>query len=104
MPWVNAAEVYASDPATEKEIAQVIEFRRRKAKPRFYADENFPTIAADTLRSMGAKLVTVQDVRRRGHPDENHASYALKHGYILVTCDRGYLDDRRFPLIHCVQQ
>jgi predicted nucleic acid-binding protein len=101
MSWVDASEAYGANPATEKEIAQVIEYRRRRAKPRFYADENFPKIAAEILRLMGAKLVTAQEVRRRGHPDENHAAYALKHGYILVTCDRDYLDNRRFPLIHC---
>ena len=43
----------------------------------------------------------MQDLQRRGQPDENHAAYALKHGLILVTCDRDYLDERRFPLIHC---
>src|SRR5271166_951377 len=101
MPWLNAAEIYASDPATEKEIAQVMEYRRRRAKPRFYADENFPKLAAEILVSMGAKLVTAQELQFKGHPDENHAAYALKHGYIFVTCDQDYLDNRRFPLIHC---
>ena len=46
-------------------------------------------------------MITVQDVARRRHPDENHGAYALKHGYILITCDRDYLNERRFPLIHC---
>lgn len=101
MPWVDAAETYADAPATEKEIAQVIEYRRRKAKPRFYADENFPKVAAEILVSMGARLITAQELHFRGHPDENHAAYALKHAYILVTGDRDYLDNSRFPLIHC---
>jgi hypothetical protein len=33
-------------------------------------------------------------------PDENHAA-SLKHGLILVTCDRDYLNESLFPLIHC---
>ncbi len=32
----------------------------------------------------------------------DHAAYALKRGLVLITCDRrDYLDERRFPLIHC---
>jgi predicted nuclease of predicted toxin-antitoxin system len=101
MPWVDASSVYSENPASEDEIAQLMDYSRRRAKPRFYADENFPTVAVELLRSRGAKVVTAKEVRRRGHPDENHAAYALKHKYILVTCDRDYLDNRRFPLVHC---
>lgn len=36
--------------------------------------------------------LTVQDVGLRRHRDENHADYALRNGYVLVTCDRDYLD------------
>jgi len=36
-----------------------------------------------------------------GHPDENHAAEALRLRRILITCDHDYLDERRFPLIHC---
>jgi hypothetical protein len=50
---------------------------------------------------MGGRVITVQDSGRRGEPDENHAAYALKHGLILATCDRDYLNESRFPLIHC---
>ena len=46
-------------------------------------------------------MITAQEVGLRRHPDENHAAYALKNGYLLVTCDRDYLDNRKFPLIHC---
>jgi predicted nuclease of predicted toxin-antitoxin system len=100
MGWVNLIEIVRSNPPTTKEVQQVIEFRRRRMKARFLADENFPTAAIELLRKMGGRVVTVQKINRRGHPDENHASYALKHGYILVSCDRDYLDEKRFPLIH----
>ena len=100
MGWVNLTEIVRKYPPTAKEIQQAIECRRRRAKARFLADENFPSLAVEILRRMGGRVVTVQEMKRQGHPDENHASYALRHGYILVTCDRDYLDERRFPLIH----
>jgi Domain of unknown function (DUF5615) len=62
---------------------------------------NFPARATAALRNLGGRMLTVQESRRKGQPDENHAAYALKHRFILVTCDRDYLDERRFPLIHC---
>ena len=60
-----------------------------------------PTLAIRFLRERGAKVVTAREVGHRRHPDENHAAYALKCGYVLLTCDRDYLDEHRFPLIHC---
>jgi hypothetical protein len=102
MPWIGIEKLVADDKPTEGEKRQVIDFARRKAKPRFYADENFPKLATDLLRRrLKADVLTVQDTRRRGHPDENHAAEALRLGRVLITCDRDYLDERRFPLVHC---
>jgi hypothetical protein len=99
--WVNLIELVARNRPSLREIQQGIEFARRHAKVRFYADENFPPIATDLLRKMGAKVETALAKGLKRHSDENQASYALKNGYVLVTCDRDFLDDRRFPLIHC---
>jgi hypothetical protein len=99
MPWIDMH--VSDDELTEREKRQVIDFARRKAKPRFYADENFPQLATAILRGLKADVLTVQANRRRGHPDENHAAEALRLGRILITCDRDYLDERRFHLIHC---
>lgn len=85
MPWVNVAESVAEDPPPPAEIRQGMDYLRRKAKVRFYADENFPAAATEILREMGARVVTVQEVGLRRHPDENHAAFALREGYILVT-------------------
>jgi len=101
MPWVNAVEIAKQNTPTKKEIEQIIDYRRRKAKAKFYADENFPTAAVRFVRSRGVHVLTAQEAERKGHPDENHAAFALKDGRVLLTCDRDYLDDRRFPLIHC---
>jgi Domain of unknown function (DUF5615) len=89
------------NPPSEAEIRQGMDYLRRGAKVRFYADENFPEIATRVLRRYRAQVVTVQQVGLRMHPDENHAAHALRNGYVLVTCDRDYLDNRKFPLIHC---
>lgn len=82
-------------------MEQVLEYRKRKAKPKFYADENLPIAIVKRLRGMGVQVLTPHQVGLSGHPDENHTALALRHGYILLTCDRDYLDEGRFPLIHC---
>lgn len=101
MGWVNIVDLAGVNPRTQKEVDQVLDYRRRKAKARFYADEDFPAAAVQLLRSMGAKVVTVQELGLRKHPDENHAAYALRNGFVLLTRDRDYLNESRFPLIHC---
>jgi hypothetical protein len=101
MPWIDLKKIVADDPPTEREKKQVEDYVRRRAKPRFYADENFPGVAIKILRQLDADVLTVRDARRRGHPDENHTAEALRLGRILITCDHDYLNDRRFPLIHC---
>lgn len=100
MAWIQVKDSTARRP-TNQEVRQVEDYVHRKAKPRFYADENFPTTATALLRRRGADVLTVQETGRRRHPDENHAAEALRLGRVLITCDRDYLDERRFPLIHC---
>jgi predicted nuclease of predicted toxin-antitoxin system len=101
MPWVNIEASVRANPPRERERREVEDFVRRGAKPRFYADENFPSVATECLRRLGADVVTVKEARLTGHPDENHVAEALRLGRILITCDRDYLDERRFPLIGC---
>jgi hypothetical protein len=101
MSWIDMDTIAIDDKLSDRDDRQLVEFARRKAKPRFYADENFPGLATDILRGYKADVFTIQDARRTGHPDENHAAEALHLGRILMTCDRDYLDERRFPLIHC---
>jgi hypothetical protein len=101
MPWVNLADLSHTNPPTKKEAEQVREYERKKAKVSFYTDENFPSKATRLLGLLRARVTTAQVENLRRHPDENHAAYALKHGYVLLTCDHDYLDERRFPLIHC---
>jgi hypothetical protein len=101
MAWAEIKHLTDADLPTKREMRQVEDYLRRKAKPRFYADENFPNIAVEILRRRDADVLTVHEAMRNGHPDESHAAEALRLGRILITCDRDYLDERRFPLIHC---
>jgi len=101
MAWIDTVEVARRTPATKKEWEQVLKYRQRKAKPKFYADENFPAAAVELLRATKVQVITAQEAELNGHPDENHAAFALKNGCVLLTCDRDYLDEQRFPLIHC---
>jgi predicted nuclease of predicted toxin-antitoxin system len=101
MAWVDITTAVQLDSPTKKEIAQVVDARRRGVQPRFYTDENFPMRAVQLLRKMRARVSTAQEAGLTRHPDENHAAYALRRGYVLLTCDRDYLNERKFPLIHC---
>jgi Domain of unknown function (DUF5615) len=101
MPWIDMDIIAIDGKLTERERRQVDDFARRKAKPRFYADENFPELAIEMLRRLKADVMNIRNTRRKGHPDESHAAEALRLGRVLITCDRDYLDEHRFPLIHC---
>ena len=101
MPWVDAVQLVRQNLPTKKEIEQVFDYRRRRAKAKFYADENFPKVAVQLIREYGVHVLRAQEASLGGHPDENHAAFALKEKRVLLTCDRDYLDDRRFPPIHC---
>jgi hypothetical protein len=50
---------------------------------------------------MRLSVKTAQEARLIGHPDENHLAHARRNRMILLTCDRDFLNERRFPLIHC---
>lgn len=100
VPWIGV-EGLGGVPVSPREAREVLLYSSRRAKPRFLADENFPAKAVAVLRSMGARVVTVQEARTTGHSDENHAAYALRNGLVLLTCDRDFLNNRRFPLVHC---
>lgn len=41
-------------------------------------------------------MLTVVEAKKSGHPDENHTAEALRLGRVLITCDRDYLNERRF--------
>jgi Domain of unknown function (DUF5615) len=72
---------------------------RLSPRPRIYADANVPaglvTFMRHTLRWDVLFVLEDDDLRRA--PDLRHYQLAQQLRRTLVTMDRDYLDDRRFP-------
>ena len=74
---------------------------RLTPQPRIYADANVPAgIVAHMRGRLGWDVLFVleEDDLRRAR-DTRHYQLAQQLGRTLVTLDRDYLDDRRFPTI-----
>ena len=73
--------------------------QRLSAKPRIYADANVPAgiVAYMRLRLQWDVLFVLEDEALRRAPDLQHYRLAHQLRRTLVTFDRDYLDDRRFP-------
>jgi hypothetical protein len=73
--------------------------QRLTARPRIYADANVPAGLVAYMRShldWDVLFVIEQDELRRAS-DVKHYRLAVQLRRTLVTMDRDYLDDRRFP-------
>jgi uncharacterized protein DUF5615 len=72
---------------------------RLTARPRIYADANVPAgIVAHMRQRLGWDVLFVlEDDELRRAPDLKHYELAEQLRRTLVTLDRDYLDDRRFP-------
>jgi hypothetical protein len=68
-------------------------------QPRIYADANVPAglVAHMRLRLHWDVLFVLEDADLRRAPDVRHYQLAQQLRRTLVTMDRDYLDDRRFP-------
>ena len=68
-------------------------------RPRIYADANVPaglvTFMRDRLRWDVLFVIEHDDLRRA--PDRRHFELARQLGRTLLTLDRDYLDDQRYP-------
>jgi predicted nuclease of predicted toxin-antitoxin system len=101
VPWVNIEDTL-TEPLSKRDQREVDDYlRKRKARPRFYADENFPRKAVELLRGNDLDIVSATDAGLTGHSDGDHLAFALREKRVLLTCDRDFLDDRRFPLLSC---
>jgi hypothetical protein len=67
--------------------------------PRIYADANVPAglVAYMRARLQWDVLFVIEDEALRRAPDRRHYQLAHQLRRTLVTLDRDYLDDRRFP-------
>jgi hypothetical protein len=73
--------------------------QRISPRPRIYADANVPAglVAHMRLRLLWDVLFVVEEDALRRAPDVKHYRLAQQLGRTLVTMDRDYLDDKRFP-------
>lgn len=72
---------------------------RHSARPRIYADANVPAGLVSYMRQVLAwdVLFVIEDHELRRAPDIRHYRLAQQLRRTLITLDRDYLDDRRFP-------
>ena len=72
---------------------------RLTARPRIYADANVPAglVAHMRTRLEWDVLFVLEEPDLRRAPDTRHYQLAHQLRRTLVTMDRDYLDDRRFP-------
>jgi hypothetical protein len=72
---------------------------RLAARPRIYADANVPAgiVAHMRTRLHWDVLFVLEEHDLRRAPDVKHYQLAQQLRRTLVTMDRDYLDDRRFP-------
>ena len=73
---------------------------RLAARPRIYADANVPAgiVAHMRLHLQWDVLFVLEDDELRRAPDVRHYQLAQQLRRTIVTMDRDYLDDRRFPV------
>src|SRR5471032_2191577 len=84
-----------------EELGPVAE--RIVARPRIYADANVPSgiVAHMRLRLHWDVLFVLEEDDLRRAPELKHYRLAQQLRRTLVTLDRDYLDDRRFPPDGC---
>jgi hypothetical protein len=73
--------------------------QRLSPRPRIYADANVPAGLVGFMRTMleWDVLFVIEDEVLRRAPDVKHFRLAQQLRRTLITMDRDYLDDRRFP-------
>lgn len=67
-------------------------------KPRLLADANFPSGLVEVLRKRGIEVRTAQELKVHRFLDEQILQEAAKRGLFLITLDRDFWSDDRFPL------
>ncbi len=56
---------------------------------RLLLDENVPSVLAKVLKEHGFEVVRAQEVGLQGADDETQLAWAMEHGYVLFTFDKG---------------
>lgn len=68
-----------------------------RGKVRFLVDESMDPMLVSALHKLGWKAQSAADVSLAGRSDEDVLAHAWRKKQLLLTSDRDFLDDRRFP-------
>jgi predicted nuclease of predicted toxin-antitoxin system len=96
--WKDVIALAEEHPASVKEAAEVYAALAKGTKARSYADENFPPAAVRLVGKKGGRVQAAVQVGMLGRDDNAHAAYARDNKLILLTCDRDFLNQTKFPL------
>jgi hypothetical protein len=74
-----------------------------RQKPRLYFDENFPLPVVNSLKANRKvcnyfRLYSVYDFHHQNKDDRFQYEFAKKKKFTLVTLDKDFMNDRRFPI------
>lgn len=81
--------------SSDDEVGEALRLWRKKA--RFLVDESLGKELAEAFDDLGWNTVTVWDRGIEGQSDEAVFAAAWRERRILLTKDRDFLDDHRFP-------
>jgi hypothetical protein len=88
MPWTRLP----------KPSSDINAFLNSLRKVRLYADEGVEEEVVQAIRDRGVNIFSVRERGEQGKPDEVHLATARRESRFLLTKDKDFLDDRRFPL------
>ena len=74
------------------------ELKRILGRARFYCDHNVEPAIVEVLRHLNYDVESARDIAAEQQPDEFHYRRAFKSKRILITLDKDFLDNVRFPL------
>ena len=76
---------------------QALSELRRLPQTRFLLDEDVQDNVVRAIRAYGMRVDSIRELGYRGRSDEEVLALAWKRKQMLVTYDRDFWDDRRFP-------
>jgi len=79
----------------KKRLRYILE--RITGRAKFLVDESLGEGVAQVMRELGHNVKFVPNVGLGGHSDEDVFAFAWRERRVLLTHDRDFLDDRRFP-------
>ncbi len=89
MPWKAIPE-----PSKEERKQIAAEFGK---KARFLVDENLDGDTREVIKALGWNTKGVAELGLSGHSDEDVLAAAWREDRMLITNDRDFLDETRFP-------